>query len=128
MYSHSCVDKNSITCKNSGTLERLKRILFDILINIVDDSSNKKYEQLVKFLIRRITIWRPTPYFPIYLADVPAEIKKELMYLKDSELDVLMNILIKNIFRYFLRNEDYFNIQYFDEEILNLGLLKWRLT
>ena len=128
MYSHSCVDKNSIICKNFGTLERLKKILFDILINIVDDSSNKKYEQLVKFLIRRITIWKPTPYFPIYLSDIPAEIKKELMYLTDSELDVLMNNLIETIFRYSLRNEDYFNLQYFDEEILNHGLLKWRLT
>lgn len=129
MYSHSYVVKNRFFCKNFGTLERLEKILFDILINVIYDShNNKKYEQLAKYYVRRITIWRPTPYFPIHLADVPAEIKKELMYLTDSELDVLMNNLIETIFRYSLRNEAYFNLQYFDEEILNYGLLKWRLT
>ena len=128
MYSRSCIDKNRFICKNFETLERLEKILFDILINVVDDSSNKKYEQLAKFYVRRITIWRPTPYFPIYLSDIPVEIKKELMYLIESELDILMNNLIETLFRYSLRNEAYFNLQYIDEEILNHGLLRWRLT
>ncbi|MGE5633741.1 MAG: hypothetical protein ACM3VV_00780 [Deltaproteobacteria bacterium] len=111
----------------SNHLKRLKNTLFKILINICDSTNNKKYEVLTKFLVRRITIWKPKPYFTINLEDVPTDIKKELGKLNDIELDILMNNLIEKIFRYSLRNEEYFNFQYFENEIQTQGLLKWEL-
>lgn len=114
-------------CKESNNLQKLRQKLYKILTNICDSSNNKKYEILAKFLVRRITIWKPTPYFTINLEDIPADIKKELGKLNDIELDILMNNLIEKIFRYSLRNENYFNFQYFEKEIRNHGLLKWEL-
>lgn len=99
-------------CKESNNLKKLRQKLYKILTNICDSSNNKKYEILAKFLVRRITIWKPTPYFTINLEDIPADIKKELGKLNDIELDILMNNLIEKIFRYSLRNKNYliFNI------------------
>ena len=115
-------------CKESE-LKKLRKRLYKVLINVSDLSNNKKYEVLSKFLIRRITIWKPTPYFSINLEDIPDDIKKELEKLNDIELDVLMNNLIEKIFKYSLRNESYFfNFQYFVCEIKTQGLLKWELT
>jgi hypothetical protein len=115
--------------KESKELKKLRKRLYKILINICDSSNNKKYEVLSKFLVRRITIWRPTPYFTINLEDIPDDIKKKLEKLNDIELDVLMNNLIEKIFKYSLRNESYFfNFQYFIREIKTQRLLKWELT
>lgn len=108
--------------KESNHLKRLRKRLYNIIINICDSSNNKKYEELAKYLIRRITIWKPTPYFTLNLEDIPAEIKKELEKLNDIELDILMNNLIEKIFKYSLRNESYFfNFQYFVREIKTQG-------
>ncbi len=60
---------------------------------------NKKYQELAKFLVRRFTIWKPTPFFPIYLCDIPFEIKGHLIQLADSELNDLMNDIIEKIFQ-----------------------------
>lgn len=114
--------------KESKHLKRLRKKLYNILINICDSSNNKKYEVLAKYLVRRITIWKPTPYFTINLEDIPDDIKKELEKLDDMELDILMNNLIEKIFKYSLRNESYFfNFQHFHNEIQNSGFLKWEL-
>jgi hypothetical protein len=112
----------------SKHLKRLRKKLFNILINICDSSDNKKYEVLAKYLVRRITICKPTPYFTINLEDIPDDTKKELEKLSDTELYILMNNLIAKIFKYSLRNESYFfNFQYFEQEIQTQGLLKWEL-
>jgi hypothetical protein len=113
--------------KESKHLKQLRKRLYKVLINVCDSSNNKKYEVLGKFLVRRITIWKPTPYFTIKLEDIPDNIKRELEKLEESELDVLMNNLIQKIFKYSLRNENYFNFQYFQNEIQKSGLLKWEL-
>jgi hypothetical protein len=114
--------------KESKELKQLRKRLYKILINICDSSNNKKYEVLAKFLIRRITIWKPTPYFTINLEDIPDDIKKDLGKLNDIELDILMNNIMEKIFKYSLRTESYFfNFQYFQNEIQNSGLLKWKL-
>jgi hypothetical protein len=115
--------------KESKHLKRLRKRLYNILINICDSSNNKKYEVLAKYLVRRITIWKPTPYFTINLGDIPDDTSKELEKLSDMELDIFMNNLIERIFKYSLRNESYFfNFQHFQNEIQNSGLLKWELV
>ena len=74
MHSYKPVNRKSCRYKNFETLRRVEKKLFKILINVLNDSTNnRKYEQLAKFLIRRISIWKPTPYFPIYLSDIPRE-------------------------------------------------------
>ena len=128
MYYNYINPKHKDFYKESTLLKKLRKKLFKILINVSDLSNNKKYEVLAKFLVRRITIWKPTLYYSINLEDIPADIKKELGKLTDIELDILINTLIENIFRYSLRNENYFNFQYFNEEIQMHGLLKWELT
>lgn len=114
--------------KSFEKLKNLERKLYQILINVLDYSyDNKKYQQLAKFLIRRFTIWKPTPSFPIYLCDIPIEIKKELMKLADPELDDIMNDVIDKIFQYSLQDEEIFNYNYFVKEVQEPGFLKWRL-
>jgi hypothetical protein len=120
--------KHKYFYKESNYLKRLSRRLYKVLINICDSSNNKKYEVLAKYIVRRITIWKPTPYFTINLEDIPDDIKKELEKLSNMDLDILMNNLIEKVFKYSLRNESYFfNFQYFQNEIQNSGLLKWEL-
>src|SRR5687767_4332514 len=94
--------------KESNHLKRLRKRLYKILINICSSSNNKKYEELAKYLVRRITIWKPTPYFTINLEDIPDVMKKELEKLTNMELDILLNNLMEMIFKYSLRNESYF--------------------
>lgn len=109
-------------------LKKFSKILFNVLINIPDDSAdNKKYQQLAKFLIRRFTIWKPTPSFPIYLYNIPVEIKRGLMQFADREINNLLNDVIDKIFQHSLHDEEYFNYNYFVKEVQEPGLLKWRL-
>ena len=125
-YNHTN-HKHKYFYDESNHLKKLRKRLYKILVNICNSSNNKKYEVLAKFLVRRITIWKPTPYFTINLEDIPDDIKKELGKLNDIELDILMNNLIEKIFKYSLRNEDWFNFQYFEYEIQTQKLLKWEL-
>jgi hypothetical protein len=117
--------KHKYFYKESNNLKRLRKRLYKNLINIYDASNNKKYEVLSKLLVRRITIWKPTPYFSINLSDISNDIKIDVEKLNDIELDFLMNTLIERIFRYSLRHEHYFSFQYFQHEIQTEGLLKW---
>jgi hypothetical protein len=109
-------------------LNKLEHELFEVLTTVSDYlSDSKKYFQLAKFLIRRFTIWKPTPSFPIYLYDIPVEIKRRLMQFADREINDLMNDVIVKIFHYSLHDEEYFNYNYFVKEVQEPGLLKWRL-
>jgi hypothetical protein len=125
---YSFLDKNRSICKNFEDLKKLENKIFRVLINTLDDSvNNRKYVQLAKFLVQRISTWKPTPAFPIYLQDTPIEVKRELNQLAEPELYYVMDNLVERIFKHSLRNENFFHYPYFIKEIQPSGLLRWRL-
>ena len=98
MYNNYYSDRNKFFYTNFKALKKLEQSLFIILINVLDDSSNKKrYVELGKYLVQKITIWKPKPYFVICLEDIPIEIKRELIQLTEPELYLLMNNLVDKI-------------------------------
>jgi hypothetical protein len=119
---------NNYISKNFEDLKKLENNLFRVLINTLDDSvNNRKYTQLAKFLVQRITAWKLTPAFPIYLQDTPIEVKRELNQLAEPELYYVMDNLVERIFKHSLRNKNYFSLSNLIKEIRPSGLLRWRL-
>lgn len=70
MYNNY-IDENKFFYKDFKELQKLATILFNILISISENSlKNKKYIELSKILVQRITIWKPMPSFPICLESI----------------------------------------------------------
>jgi hypothetical protein len=82
------------------------------------DSTKRKYEEQAKYLIYRIRLHRPPPYFIVNIKDLSHKIKEELASLEEKSLNNVMNEAIGRIF------------EQIDERYYLLSvkrLLKWKL-
>jgi hypothetical protein len=79
----------------------------------------RKYEDQARFLLFRIPVYRPTPFFTLYYSDIlDDKIKQELAALNDTELDYVMRAAIGRVLE--CVNERQFNLSV-------RPLLRWRI-
>jgi hypothetical protein len=83
--------------------ERLTDELFLELDNVkeIDENSGlikRKYEERAKWLMHRISVYRPAPPFIVNLSDLTTRIKEELADLDDETLEYVLKESISRIF------------------------------
>jgi hypothetical protein len=90
-------DDNELTAK--WTTGRIIDQLQICLIKVFsDDGVTRWYESQVEYLIYRIPVYRPIPYFTVYLDDLTPKLKKELASLDKKTLERVMIEAIGRIF------------------------------
>lgn len=125
MNYNNNLPKDKYCYNESSYLNTFRKRLFTCLIKIPDSPGNKEHNLLVEILVHKKTICKSLSSFNNHLSDIYVGVKNELIKLNYKELDNIITIVTKRIFRYFLQDESYFNYQYFIEEIKNQDLLKW---
>jgi hypothetical protein len=101
------------------TLEKLKDELFCCLMSI-KVNGQYKYEKQAKYLIYRISIYKPTPYFIINNDDLSLKLKKELSSLDDDTLDEVIKDVVSWIYESINKN-------FFLLSIKRYGLIFWEI-
>jgi hypothetical protein len=121
---HSCSNLDVIDVDDIVTKNRLIDDLFLQMIRVRSmDPKNgvlkRKYEDQARFLLFRIPVYRPTPFFTLYYSDIlDDKIKQELAAQNDTELDDVMRAVIGRVFE--CVNERQFNLSV-------RKLLRWRI-
>ena len=101
------------------TREKLKEELYIQLMSIKIDGEIK-YDKQARYLIYRIPISRPTPYFIINYSDLSQPIIEELSGLSNADLNAVIREVISWIYESI--DKDYFLIS-----IKRHGLIFWRI-
>jgi hypothetical protein len=103
MVEASTVEEKIRVVKEAWSTGRLIDELFLELDNAkeMDEKSGltiRKYEEQAKWLMHRISVYRPAPAFIINLSDLSTRIKRELADLNDNVLDYVLKETIGRIF------------------------------
>jgi hypothetical protein len=116
------------TWTTSYTIEQVHIELISTIC--VNDGITLRYEKRAKWLIRRISIWRPPPDFIIYRKDLSKRVLAELQYIlkfSPETVDYIMKKAIEMIFMGLAETEEpVFNREYYLWSIKPYNLLKWR--
>jgi hypothetical protein len=101
------------------TYGKLKDELYIHLISI-KINGKRKYEEQAKYLIHRISVFRPTPYFIINQSDLSSRLVKELEELDNINLDAVIKEVLSWIY-------EIIDKHYFLLSIKRYGLIFWRI-
>ena len=109
----------------------IEQIYMDLISTIsINDGVTLRYEKRAKWLIRRISIYRPPPEFIIYRKDLSKRILEELERLLISSPETLDYVVKRAIEMIFMGldevEEPIFNNRYYLWSIKPYNLLKWR--
>ncbi len=97
----------------------LKDKLYLRLASVKKDGK-KKYDEQAKYLLYRIPVYQPTPYFIINESNLSPRLIKELASLTEQELDEVIKDVLSQIFESI--NKDYFLLS-----VHRYNLLRWRI-
>lgn len=113
--------KQNLTSHNQHlySFEILKDKMYVNLMSIMIEGK-RKYENKAQYLIYRIPVYRPTPYFIINQSDLHYSLVRELVSLNDIHLDKLIKEVISHIFESINKN-------YFLLSIKKYNLLRWKI-
>jgi hypothetical protein len=79
----------------------------------------RKYEEQARFLLSRIPVYKPTPFFILYYSDIlDDKIRQELAALNNTDLDDVMQAAIGRVYE--CVNERQFNLSV-------RNLLRWKI-
>jgi hypothetical protein len=95
----TCLFCDDDDLKAKWTASRIVDQVYLCLIKVFDeDGVTRKYEIQAEHLIYRIPLYRPIPYFTIYLDDLSPKVKLELVALDKKTLNLVMIEAIGRIF------------------------------
>jgi hypothetical protein len=101
------------------TKERTKDELYLQLISL-KINGERKYEKQASYLIYRIPVYRPTPYFIMNQSDLSKPLISDLSSLSNRDLDKIIKDVISSLYESI--DKEYFLLQ-----IKRYGLILWRI-